>query len=96
MRQSCDRIRQRYPHLMRWSAQRGHRNVRLPVGNRNAITLGAAFSPSSELTVDLAYGYLRESSTIINQVDTNGAQPSYKAEYNNSAHIMAAQLTYKF
>lgn len=77
-------------------ARNSHRNVRLPVGNRNAITLGAAFSPSSELTVDLAYGYLRESSTTVNQVDTNGAQPSYKAEYNNSAHIMAAQLTYKF
>ncbi|WP_204124909.1 OmpP1/FadL family transporter [Pseudomonas sp. 008] len=77
-------------------ARNSHRNVRLPVGNRNAIAIGAAFSPSRDWTVDIAYGYLRESSTTVNQANTNGAQPSYKAEYNNSAHIVAAQLTYKF
>lgn len=77
-------------------ARNSHRNVRLPVGDRNAIAFGAAFSPSNELTIDIAYGYLRESSTTVNQADTSGAQPSYKAEYNNSAHIVAMQLTYKF
>ena len=66
------------------------------MGNRDAIALGAAFSPSNEMTVDSAYGYLRESPTTVNQLDTTGAQPSYKAEYNNSAHIIAAQLTHRF
>jgi len=70
--------------------------VRLPVGNRKALAFGAAYSPNSDLTIDIAYTYLWESTTSVNQTDTNGLQPGFSAKYNNSAHIIAAQLTHRF
>lgn len=77
-------------------ARNSNRNVRLPVGNRKALAFGAAYSPISDLTIDIAYTYLWESTTSVNQADTNGLQPGFSAKYNNSAHIVAAQLTHRF
>lgn len=77
-------------------ARNSHRNVRLPVGNRKAITFGAAYSPSIDMTIDFAYGYLWESTTSVDQGDITGVQPSYSSKYDNSAHILAAQTTYRF
>ncbi|WP_367880650.1 outer membrane protein transport protein [Pseudomonas sp. CVAP len=77
-------------------ARNSDRSVRLPVGNRKALAFGAAYSPNSDLTIDVAYTYLWESTTSVNQSDTNGLQPGFSAKYNNSAHIIAAQLTHRF
>lgn len=65
------------------------RTVRIPVGNRKTATLGAGWTPNPDLSVDLAYAYLWESSSQVNQ-DT------YSAEYKNSAHGLSAQVTYRF
>lgn len=72
------------------------RSVRIPVGNRNAITLGAAFSPNADVTLDVAYGYIWDSNTSVRQANNSGLQPGYSAEYNNSANELSMQLTYRY
>jgi long-chain fatty acid transport protein len=72
------------------------REVRIPVGNRRALTLGAGYSPNEDLTVDLAYAYLWEGSSSVSQANTSGLQPAYSAKYENSANGLVAQLTYRF
>lgn len=73
-----------------------NREVRIPVGNRRALTLGAGFSPNEDLTVDVAYAYLWEGSSSLSQADTSGLQPAYSARYENSANGLVAQMTYRF
>ncbi|WP_191488771.1 OmpP1/FadL family transporter [Pseudomonas sp. FEN] len=72
------------------------RSVRIPVGNRNSIALGAAFSPNAEMTIDLAYGYIWDSNTSVRQTNNSGLQPGYSAKYNNSANELSMQLTYRY
>ncbi|NWD67034.1 outer membrane protein transport protein [Pseudomonas gingeri] len=72
------------------------RSVRIPAGNRKALTLGAAYSPSADLTIDLAYGYLWDSKVAVQQSSTSSLQPGYDAEYNNSAQELAVQATYRY
>jgi long-chain fatty acid transport protein len=79
-----------------------HRNVRIPVGDRRIFALGAGWSPSADVTIDLAYSYIREEQVSVNQA--NGGQaapgvflkPAYSANYKNSAHGVGTQLTYRF
>jgi long-chain fatty acid transport protein len=73
-----------------------NRNVRVPVGNRNAVTVGAKYSPGADLSIDIAYGYLWEPTASVNQANTTGVQPSYSANYHNSANVIAAQISYRF
>lgn len=73
-----------------------YRNVRVPVGNRKAFTLGAAYSPRKELTIDIAYGYLWEPTTRLDQANISGVQPSYSANFHNSANVISTQLSYRF
>lgn len=72
------------------------RNVRVPVGNRKAVSFGSAYSPGADLTIDITYGYLWEPAASLNQANTTGVQPSYSAKYHNSAHVIATQMTYRF
>lgn len=72
-----------------------HRNVRIPVGNRKILSLGAGWTPSPEVTIDVAYSYLRENEAPINQ-EESAFQPAYQAKYRNSAHGLGAQVTYRF
>jgi long-chain fatty acid transport protein len=65
------------------------RTVRIPVSNRKTATLGAGWSPTPDVTVDMAYAYLWESESQVNQ-DT------YQADFKNSAHGVSAQVTYRF
>ena len=52
------------------------------------------------MTIDLAYTYLRESESSVNQHSTElaGAEiaPGFSARYNNSAHGLGVQVTYRF
>jgi len=77
-----------------------HRTVRIPVGNRKAFTLGAGWSPTPDFTVDIAYGYLWESTASVNQTERRVSgivlQPAYSASYDNTIHLFNTQLTYRF
>lgn len=81
-----------------------NRTVRIPVGNRKVFSLGAGWSPNADMTIDVAYSYLRENEAKVNQPATEmGAggvsvevAPGYSATYKNSAHGLGAQLTYRF
>lgn len=77
-------------------ARNANRSVRFPVGNRKAVTFGAGYQRSTNLTIDLAYGYLWEPANLVNQADTTGVQPGYSATYHNSAHVIAIQVSYRF
>lgn len=71
------------------------RNVRIPVGDRKVFTVGAGWSPNQDLTVDVAYAYLWETTAGVNQ-EGSALQPAYSAKYDNSAHGLTAQVTYRF
>lgn len=62
--------------------------------------MGAGWSPNPDLTIDVAYSYLQESSAKVNQASKElaGAEiaPGFSAEYNNSAHGLGLQATYRF
>ncbi|MBB2495153.1 outer membrane protein transport protein [Aquipseudomonas ullengensis] len=77
-----------------------NRTVRIPVGNRKVFSLGAGWSPTADMTIDVAYSYLRENEAKVNQEATELAgveiAPGYSATYNNSAHGLGAQVTYRF
>ena len=83
-----------------------HRSVRIPSDDRRIFSLGAGWTPIDDLTVDLAYSYLTERSTSIDQEKKDGftvaGQPTppvtsnYSADYKNEAHGFGAQLTYRF
>ncbi|WP_040068981.1 outer membrane protein transport protein [Pseudomonas batumici] len=78
------------------TVQNADRSVRIPVGNRNSITLGAAFSPNADMTIDVAYGYIWDSTASVRQSNNSGLQPSYSAKYDNSANELSVQLTYRY
>ena len=81
-------------------AENEHRSVRIPVGNRKVFSVGAGWSPNPDLTIDVAYSYLQESSAKVSQASKElaGAEiaPGFSAEYNNSAHGLGLQATYRF
>jgi len=68
----------------------------VPVDNRQALTLGGAYSPNSDLTIDFAYGYLWDSKVSVKQSNNSGLQPQYSANYNNSANGVSVQATYRY
>ncbi|EHJ93819.1 OmpP1/FadL family transporter [Vreelandella boliviensis] len=78
------------------------RSVRIPSDDRRIFSIGAGWSPTPDLTLDVAYSYLTERSTQVNQTKTDdllgtGAITSnYSADYKNEAHGFGAQLTYRF
>ncbi|MNZ44076.1 putative outer membrane protein precursor [compost metagenome] len=70
------------------------RSPRIPTGDRKVFSLGAGYSPTEDMTIDLAYSYLWEEDTKVNLASpTKG---SYNAKYENSAHGIGASLTYRF
>src|SRR5690606_36409041 len=81
-------------------ADNEHRTVRIPVGNRKVFSMGAGWSPNPDLTIDVAYSYLRENPAKVNQPGRELAgrdiAPGFSAEYNNSAHCLGRQATYRF
>ncbi|MFP6851239.1 MAG: outer membrane protein transport protein [Pseudomonas sp.] len=65
------------------------RSPRIPTGDRTIFSLGTAWSPNDDVTIDLAYSYLKEDDTQITRDD-------YSATYKNTAHGLGAQVTYRF
>ncbi|MGR2738311.1 OmpP1/FadL family transporter [Billgrantia sp. Q4P2] len=82
------------------------RSVRIPSDDRRIFSIGAGWTPMENLTLDVAYSYLTERGTHVDQTktDTRELQPgvvsqvtsSYSADYKNEAHGFGAQLTYRF
>ena len=70
------------------------RSPRIPTGDRKVFSLGAGWSPNDDMTIDVAYSYLWEEDTKVNQV--SAPKGSYQAKYENSAHGVGASLTYRF
>ncbi|MFJ4443855.1 OmpP1/FadL family transporter [Pseudomonas sp. NPDC089422] len=70
------------------------RSPRIPTGDRKAISIGAGYSPTDDMTIDVAYSYLWEEDTKVNLASPTKGR--YQAKYENSAHGIGASLTYRF
>ncbi|MET0844987.1 MAG: outer membrane protein transport protein [Pseudomonas sp.] len=71
-----------------------HRSPRIPTGDRKIFSLGAGWSPTDDLTIDVAYSYLREES--VNVRNSNNRGQTYDAKYENSANGFGVGATYRF
>ena len=72
----------------------GDRSPRIPSGDRTIFSVGAGWSPNRDMTIDLAYSYLHEESVAVNH--PSATRGDYRARYDNSAHGLAASLSYRF
>ncbi|WP_055126774.1 OmpP1/FadL family transporter [Pseudomonas mediterranea] len=70
------------------------RSPRIPTGDRTIFSLGAGWSPTDDLTIDVAYSYLKEEKVNVNR--TNALGQAYSAEYENSANGFGVGATYRF
>lgn len=77
-----------------------HRSVRIPSDDRRIFSLGAGWTPMEDLTIDVAYSYLTERTTDVEQVRSDHlggiGGTTYSAKYKNEAHGFGAQMTYRF
>ncbi|WP_437881800.1 OmpP1/FadL family transporter [Pseudomonas sp. LRF_L74] len=71
-----------------------HRSPRIPTGDRTIFSLGFGWSPTPDVTVDVAYSYLWEDDAKIQQA--SASKGTYNATYENSAHGLGAALSYRF
>jgi long-chain fatty acid transport protein len=71
-----------------------NRSPRIPTGDRKAISFGAGWSPNDNLTIDVAYSYLREDEAKIR--DSSPQKGTYNANYRNTAHGLGSSITYRF
>ncbi|TFZ33283.1 transporter, partial [Pseudomonas syringae] len=70
------------------------RSPRIPAGDRRIVGCGAGGSPTDDLTIDVAYSYLREDEPKIR--DSSPSNGSYSADYRNTAHGLGTSVTYRF
>lgn len=74
------------------------RSPRIPTGDRWAVSFGAGWSPTENMTFDVAYSYLKEETT---NVDVTGSgstasKGNYQGKYRNAAHGIGTGFTYRF
>ncbi|WP_347901466.1 outer membrane protein transport protein [Pseudomonas purpurea] len=70
------------------------RSPRIPTGDRTIFSLGAGWSPTDDLTIDVAYSYLKEEAVKVNNHNNRGQ--SYNAKYENWANGFGVGATYRF
>ncbi|WP_421535021.1 OmpP1/FadL family transporter [Pseudomonas marginalis] len=70
------------------------RSPRIPTGDRTIFSLGAGYDVMPNMTVDVAYAYLKEDPVKVNR--TNELGQYYKAKYENSANGFGLGVTYRF
>ena len=75
-------------------ANKKDRNVRIPTADRAIYAVGANYALSKNTSVDLAYNYLSESNAHISRADPS--KGIYQADFENTGHLIAAQLNHKF
>ncbi|KJZ50001.1 MULTISPECIES: OmpP1/FadL family transporter [Pseudomonas] len=73
-----------------------NRSPRIPTGDRKIFSVGAGWSPTDDLTIDLAYSYLREESVNIHNRNDAPRNQTYDAKYENSANGFGLGATYRF
>ena len=66
----------------------------MPSGDRTIFSIGAGWSPTPDMTIDVAYAYLQEESVEVNQ--QSSTRGNYRARYKNSAHGLGTALSYRF
>jgi long-chain fatty acid transport protein len=71
-----------------------NRSPRIPTGDRTIFSLGAGYSPTDDITIDVAYSYLKEEDVKVHDVSPLGQ--TYNAKYENSANGFGLGLTYRF
>ncbi|MFK3974572.1 OmpP1/FadL family transporter [Pseudomonas sp. NPDC087358] len=71
-----------------------NRSPRIPTGDRTIFSLGAGYSPTDDITIDVAYSYLKEEDIKVR--DANALGQTYNAKYENSANGFGLGLTYRF
>jgi long-chain fatty acid transport protein len=71
-----------------------NRSPRIPTGDRTVMSIGAGWTPVENITVDVAYSYLREDSTKVN--DVSATRGTYSSKYKNSASGFGTSVTYHF
>ncbi|MGH8416825.1 MAG: OmpP1/FadL family transporter [Pseudomonas sp.] len=71
-----------------------NRSPRIPTGDRTIFSVGAGYSPTDDITIDVAYSYLKEEDIKVR--DANALGQSYNAKYENSANGFGLGLTYRF
>ncbi|MBV6659735.1 OmpP1/FadL family transporter [Pseudomonas yamanorum] len=70
------------------------RSPRIPTGDRTIFSIGAGWSPTEDITVDVAYSYLKEEAVSVDRSNALGQR--YRAKYENSATGLGLGLTYRF
>ncbi len=70
------------------------RSPRIPTGDRKIFSVGAGWSPTDDLTIDLAYSYLHEESVKVDNSNNRGQ--NYNAKYENYANGFGLGATYRF
>ncbi|MFY0731323.1 OmpP1/FadL family transporter [Pseudomonas sp. NFX15] len=70
------------------------RSPRIPTGDRTIFSIGAGWSPTEDLTIDVAYSYLQEESVKIRNENDRGQ--TYDSKYENSANGFGVGATYRF
>ena len=72
------------------------RSPRIPTGDRKIFSVGAGWSPTDDLTIDLAYSYLREESVKVDNKTDDFRNQKYNAKYENYANGFGLGATYRF
>ena len=72
------------------------RSPRIPTGDRTIFSVGLGYKVMDNMTVDLAYSYLKEEDIKINQTADAPSTASYRAKYENSANGFGLGMTYTF
>ncbi|QJP94652.1 MULTISPECIES: OmpP1/FadL family transporter [Pseudomonas] len=70
------------------------RSPRIPTGDRTIFSIGAGWSPTDDLTIDVAYSYLKEEAVKVHNENNRGQ--TYDAKYENSANGFGVGATYRF
>lgn len=70
------------------------RNASIPGNDRLVFALGAGYRFSDAVSVDLAYTYNHELEASINQSRSDSG--TIEGEYNNSTHLLTAQVVWRF
>ncbi|MFK3799361.1 MULTISPECIES: OmpP1/FadL family transporter [unclassified Pseudomonas] len=70
------------------------RSPRIPTGDRTIFSIGAGYSPTDDITIDVAYSYLDEETVKVNRSNALGQR--YSSKYDNSANGFGLGLTYRF
>ncbi|MED5499706.1 OmpP1/FadL family transporter [Salinicola salarius] len=72
------------------------RTVRVPSADRTLFSLGAGWTPTPDLTIDVAYTYIQEADAEVNQTSEQFPGTTYSADYDNSLNLFGLQATYRF